>query len=93
MTPARYAHTHEGRLLLMLRPGPVESGALLIRMGVEKMPKHVTTAVYRGLVQRVAVEHGAIYSLTEAGRAKCPTRAIAATWEPSDNEQREDETA
>lgn len=69
MTAARYpADSHEGRILLALRAGTLETTAFYERFA---SPQYVHTLVKKGLVARTG---DGDYRLTPAGRAACPYR-------------------
>lgn len=77
-----YADTNEGRLLMALRAGPLESDQLIERLGLFCFQNGAKNAKAAGLVTAKPIQAGAIYALTDAGKSKCPTRRSLIGWVP-----------
>lgn len=72
MTAAYTANSTEGRILLALRAGEMESEACYERF--TGFPQWARGLLASGLIERSEANHGVTYRITAAGRAACPFR-------------------
>lgn len=64
------------RVLMMLRAGPLDTLTMIERTGDERVYYVIRECTRRGLIARLNSDpkFGAVYKLTDKGRAACPTR-------------------
>lgn len=76
MSDTPFAATIEGRILLALRAGSIDVDALEARIATNKSyrTRCTTAMIAAGLIERYKVDLTVYFRLTEAGKARMPTR-------------------